>query len=756
MFGKTEEEHDHNLKRVMEKLTAANLKLNRSKCEFKKKEVHFLGHKISETGAAPDPSKIKAILEMPDPTNLPELRRFMGMVNYLGRYLPDLSTVLKPISQLLEKNREWVWGPAQAKAAAKVREMLTEAPTLAFFDPHKAMFVSADTSSYGLGAVLLQEHPEGLRAVAYASRTLTDAEERYAQIEKECLATTWACEKFERYLVGLPEFQIYTDHKPLVPLMNSKELSETPLRCQRLLLRLMRFNFKAVHVPGKSMHVADALSRSPIDTKGDDSIHLEVQSYVNEVMASWPMRDARLTEIREKTPKDVNLQAAMHYTINGWPENKADVQLAAKDFFILRNELSVCDGLLIRGDRIVIPYSMREEILERIHDGHLGIVKCRERAKQCVWWPKIADDIRQTVSKCRKCLEKQPTQRAEPLMPSDPPERPYQRVSADICEVDKAHYLVVVDCYSRYLDIANLSKLTAKEVVEKMKSCFAQHGVPETVVTDNGTQFSSGEFKQFTRSWNFCHMTSSPHYPQANGQAESAVKIAKGILKQTDPFLALLTYRSTPIPALGASPAELACGRKFRTTLPVLPKTLIPCPINPASVCARDILNKQHQKHAYDAHHGVQPLRELQPGQQVVIKLDDEKGWKLPGEVVHQHAPRSYIIQTPRGRLRRNRRHLRPDITIDEQGVEPPHVQQGQSAPTEDHSDEDPEPVSIQPTGGQPGLPLRVTQQESFQGTPGPPPRTATTAPSPLQRSEVSMPHQQQSPPRTTRCGRQI
>ena len=149
--------------------------------------------------------------------------------------------------------------------------------------------------------------------------------------------------------------------------------------------------------------------------------------------------------------------------------------------------------------------------------------------------------------------------------------------------------MVVVDCYSRYLDIAYLSKLTVKEVVEKMKACFTQHGVPETVVTDNGTLFSSGEFKQFAGNWNFCHVTSSPHYPQANAQAESAMKIAKGILKQTDPFLTLLTNRSMPIPALGANPAELACGKKFRTTLPVLPKTLIPCPIGPATVRARDI-----------------------------------------------------------------------------------------------------------------------------------------------------------------------
>ncbi|KAL8561425.1 hypothetical protein ACOMHN_037322 [Nucella lapillus] len=261
-------------------------------------------------------------------------------------------------------------------------------------------------------------------------------------------------------------------------------------------------------------------------------------------------------------------------------------------------------------------------------------------------------------------------------------------------------------------------------------------------------------------------MTSSPHYPQANGQAESAVKIAKGTLKQTDPFLALLTYRSTHIQVLGASPAELSCGRKFRTTLPVLPKTLIPHPIDPASVRARDILGKQRQKHAFDAHHGAQPLRELHPGEKVVIKLDDEKGWKLPGEVVHQHASQSYIIQTPRGRLRRNRRHLRPDTTIDEQMTKPLRAQRQMTEPlrakqmpplrTDRHTCEWLEPVSTRPTGGQPGPLSPATLQGSYQGTLGPSAPAAPTPLSPLQREEGSTSLQQTSPCRVTRSGRQI
>ena len=291
---------------------------------------------------------------MPDPTDVAEIRRFLGMVSYLGRYLQNLSSVLQPVTELQEKERAWTWGPPQISAVAKVKEMLTSAPTLAFFNPDKATTVIADASSYGLGAVLLREHPDGLRPVAFASRTLTKSERKYAQIEKECLASTWACEKFDRYLVGLKTFSVVTDHniyKPLVPLINTKDLSETSRL--RMLIRLMRFNVKAKYVPGKDMLVAHTLSRSPVATT-ESSSHEEIQAHVSEVRSSLQVSDAGLAKIRAGTLKDVNLKEAMEYTIHGLPQYKEDVQLAARDF-IIRGELSLHDGLLVRGDRIVVP-----------------------------------------------------------------------------------------------------------------------------------------------------------------------------------------------------------------------------------------------------------------------------------------------------------------------------------------------------------------------------------------------------------------
>nr|KAG5701731.1 hypothetical protein BaRGS_004333 [Batillaria attramentaria] len=593
---------------------------------------------------------MRAIVDMDAPQNTQELRRFLGMTNFLGRYLENLSSVLHPLNTLLEKDAVWCWGSPQADAFEKVKTMLTTAPTLAFYDASRPTTVSADASSYGLGAVLLQLHDGVQRPVAYCSRSLTKAEQHYAQIEKELLAAVWACEKFSRYVVGL-DFTLLTDHKPLIPLINTKDLSEIPIRCQRLMIRLSRFAATAEYCPGKEMFVPDTLSRKPVPFDAETAAHVQVSetviaSHVDQITSSWPVSDKFLQRVREESSQDVTIKAAMDYTIMGWPSYREDVVLAARDLYAVRGELSVIDGLLTYGDRIVIPHSLQKNVLDIIHQGHQGIAKCRERARTTVWWPRIGREIKDIVSSCRTCLQKRPSNQREPLKPSTPPERPFQRVGIDILETRGVHYLVMVDYYSRFIEIVQLSNLTSSLVVSKLKTLFARHGIPETVVSDNATQFSSSEFQDFARSWNFCHVTSSPHFPQSNGQAESSVKIAKSILAQDEPALALLAYRSTPLPTLSLSPAELAFGRRIRTTLPTLSKTLMPRLIDPSDVSERDTAAKEKQKLYYDRHHGVRSLSPLHPGDSVLIKTDEEKKWKNPAEIISQVAPRSFLPST--------------------------------------------------------------------------------------------------------------
>ena len=658
IFSEDEESHQIHVNDTLRDLQEAGVKLKEEKCVFKKSQMNFLGYTISANGVKPDKEKVNAISNLQVPKDVPELRRVLGMIQYLGRHIPNLTETLNPLHRLLVKENAWVWGPQQDDAFMRVKKLITEAPTLQFYNPNKTTTVSADASSYGLGAVLLQENEDGnLRPVAYASRTMNHAERRYAQLEKEFLAITWACERFERYLVGLDHFKVLTDHKPLVPIINKKDIPDAPIRCQRMLIRLMRFNLTVSHTAGKNLIVADALSRSPLPNIEEEDE--DVQAHLNAVKSTWPASDQFLKRIREETEKDMVLKTVLDYVREGWPEFKTNVKLAARNLFPIRGELSHWEGLLLKGDLIVIPLSLREEVLEKIHTGHQGVTKCKERARQAVWWQGISTDICSRISSCQICIQRAPAQRREPLLTSDVPERPYQKVGTDLFETNGKHYIVTVDYYSKNIDIEKIPSQSTAAVIEKLKKCFSQHGIPETVISDNGPCFSSTEFKQFATEWNFTHTTSSPRYPQANGQAESAVKIAKNILAQTEPHLALLAYRATPVQSTGVSPAELSIGRKLRTELPVLPTKLLPKTEDYSIIKNNIIRNKSQQKMNFDRHHSAQNLPEIFPGDSVRVRINENSDWALPGRIQQKIATRSYLVETPRGLLRRNRIHLK-------------------------------------------------------------------------------------------------
>ena len=270
--GETEQEHDLRLTKVYERLSKYQLKLNKEKCQIKRKELKYFGHTINSDGIRPHNDRLQALFKLQAPNNISELRTIMGMLNYLTKFVPNMSSKLYPLSELLKGDKSWYWGSQQTQAFIDIKEELKNLPSLVFYDSSKELMVSADASSFGLGGVLLQRCQGEFRPVAFCSRQLSKSEKRYAQIEKEALASVWACEKFNKYLIGLPSFQLITDHKPLVPLMTTKNLDECPIRCQRLLMRLMRFNPIVKHVPGKDLLIADALSRNPLMVPTDQEI----------------------------------------------------------------------------------------------------------------------------------------------------------------------------------------------------------------------------------------------------------------------------------------------------------------------------------------------------------------------------------------------------------------------------------------------------------------------------------------------------
>ena len=317
-------------------------------------------------------------------------------------------------------------------------------------------------------------------------------------------------------------------------------------------------------------------------------------------------------------------------------------------------------------------------LLLLLHESHQGITKCRERANGAFWWPFISHDIKTRIQNCAVCRQNQPTQRQQPLQPVDLPERPWVKLGTDLLEHEKKTYLVVIDYYSRFLEVKRLTTTTSAAVISSLRAMFRVHGIPEIVTSDNGPQYTSQEFADIAAYWGFKHETTNPYMSQENGMAERAVKTAKELLRLPDPEIGLLNYNATPHSATNVPPSVALMGRHIRTRLPVLSHNLQPVKPDDSAIRQSDKAAKGTYKLNYDRRHGARALPALQPGQPVLVKLDHEKQWIKPATVVSTSKDnRSYIVETEDGTRRRNRKHLIPDIPEPPETVGDPPTRNG-------------------------------------------------------------------------------
>ena len=461
IFGKTQQEHDARLYSALTQIQSAGLTLNAGKCEFSKSEIKFLGHVINKDGISPDPDKTNAVLAMPEPNTPTELRRFMGMVNQLGKFSSKISELSQPLRELLGNKQSWLWGPAQDDAFRTVKAELAKPTTLALYDQNAPTKIAADASAYGLGAVILQKHEDNWKPIAYASKSMTETERRYSQIEKEALALVWACEKFSDYVLG-KKIQLETDHKPLVPLFGKTNLDCLPPRILRFRLRLMRFNYSISHVPGKELYTADALSRAPITVKEVDDHQTEL--FINAIVSSLPASADRLQEYRAAQQADNHCQQLIDFCKRGWPEYKRQLPGDLHKYWSVRGELTLHDDLLLCGRRIVVPQSLQAETLQKIHSGHQGITKCSLRITSSVWWPGAKRQLEELVHNCPECTKAMLAQK-QPLISTPLPEHPWEKLASDLFEINGNTYLLVVDYFSRYMEVQTLSTTTSAAVI---------------------------------------------------------------------------------------------------------------------------------------------------------------------------------------------------------------------------------------------------------------------------------------------------
>jgi len=636
-------DHDKNLEALKKRCKLRNINLNDAKTVLKQNEITFLGHTISASGIKADKGKVRAIRDMPAPTDPQGVKRFCGMVQYMARFLPDLSSILHPLRELTKQATEWNWSEECNAAFNTIKTKLIEAPVLAYFSPDKQLVMQVDSSKDGLGVVLLQDG----KPIEYASRSLTPAEQNWAQIEKEALAVVYGLERFDQYTYGR-KIIVENDHKPLFSIFR-KPLSQAPKRLQALMLRLHRYDVDFQWMAGKDLLIADTLSRAYINCPEETVRVMNIN-----ILPEIP--DQLLERVKKETSKDEGLLLLWETIQAGWPEKKADTLPEVLPYYDIRDTLSGQDGVLVKGQRVIVPKALRREMLQKLHAAHLGFESMMRRAKEVIYWPGMQNDIKQVADTCEVCQERKPNNQKETLQQVNDGEHPWDRIGMDVFEIDRKNYLVMVDYFSGYIEVEYLPTVTSKQVITKVKTHCARYGVPRSIISDGGKYFASQEFKAFTAEWSIRHTFSSPYHQQANGRAEAAVKTMKTLMlkcnrDRSDPYEALIELRNTPRQDTGKSPAQVLFGRSIRTLIPYIRRKHDYKHVTEKRSRRKRTVKKWYDKRAKD-------LPQLEVGQRIFFKRTPNEKWER-GTIERRYSDRSYLINTGHRKYRRNRIHLR-------------------------------------------------------------------------------------------------
>eukprot|EP00731_Ephydatia_muelleri_P017067 Em0010g165a len=496
--GSTEKEHFIQLEEVLKRLQHHGLKVKKDKCALFQDSVQYLGHKIDVSGIHTTDSKVEAVKNAPAPKNVQELRSFLGLLHYYGRFIQQLSTLLQPLNELLKSNRRWEWTSECQSAFVKAKECLVSAPVLAHYDPSLPLKLAGDASAYGIGAVISHTYQDGQeRPIAFASRTLSAAELSYSQIEKESLSLVYGVKKFHQYLYGR-KFVLVTDHKPLVTLLGPTSGIPTlaAARLQRWALILSAYSYDLEFRPTQRHSNADGLSRLPVVSKDrDDSSDVPETAIFNiSQVHSLPVTAMQL---QRATRRDPILSKVFLLMQQGWPGVVSD---DLKPYLSRQAELGTEGGCILWGIRVVVPQALQSKVLGELHKNHPGVVRMKALARSYVWWPGLDNDIEHHVKNCQPCQTVRNSPPSAPLHPWLWPTRPWQRVHVDFAGPFQGKmFLLVVDAHSKWPEVVNMTTTSAQCTIEELRRMFASYGIPEQLVSDNGPQFVSGCFEEFMK-----------------------------------------------------------------------------------------------------------------------------------------------------------------------------------------------------------------------------------------------------------------
>ena len=665
-YEEAEADHDKNIAALMDRAEEKNLKFNLAKFQFKKKEVKYVGHILTSEGIKADPDKVKAIKDMPAPTDKAGVRRFIGMINFLSPYCENLSSIIRPLTELTKQGMSFIWSEVQEKAFQDAKRLIIDAPVLQYFDLEKPVLLQVDASKAGLGGVLMQPNDEGrMQPVSYTSCSLNPTEKGYPQIEKECLAICNAFSKYDQWLYGKREVKVHTDHQPLETIFK-KPLNKAPARLQKMMMNLQRYQFDLEYKKGTSLHIADALSRAFLptattcETTEFEVFRVEVENCYEENHPNF-CADTQ-NKLKLETKQDQTLQKLISVMLEGWPTSRKDLPKELGIFWNYRDELTANDGIIYKGKLVLIPNSMIKSMLGKIHKHHFGSASSIRMAREVFFWPGMRGHIDDMCKSCAECAKFGTATPKEPMKSLPIPTLPWQIVSQDLFELESKDYLVTVCHFSDWIEVDELKSADSHSVIQCTKAHFARFGVPQICHTDNGSQFISNAYRKFSEDYGFKHTRSSPYHSKGNGRAEAAVKVCKAMLKKSDDIqAAMLNYRNTPQQGHSYSPVQRMMNHRTRSMLPTSNVLLSSKIVDNATVNKEITQKRAASKKIYDRTAGVE-LQKLEIGTHAYAKPPPAargKPWEY-SKIIQTDGNRSYTLLTPNSTIRRNRCQLRP------------------------------------------------------------------------------------------------
>ena len=571
IHSSTVQQHQKHLQAVFQRLKNAGLTLRGRKCHIGMSQVCYLGHVFSATGMTPDQRKVHAVAAWPVPDNATAVRRFLGLASYYRRYISHFADIAKPLHNLTQKNTPFDWTKECDETFHALKQKLVQAPILTYPKFHSTasiLVLQTDASSTGLGAVLEQDS----HVVAYASRALTQPEQNYSVIQKECLAVIYAVKQFRHYLLGR-KFKLVTDHAPLQWLSAQKMQG---LLC-RWALALQEYDFDIVHRKGSVNTNADALSR---------------RSYSTQVAATQATSDVVKAEIREAQIDDPVTNHILHAlsTSTQRPTRKQWYHPPLRHYRRIWSQLTILDGVACRQYKPgplsesvsvpVLPPSLRCRALHCAHNvpsaGHQGMSKTLERLQQEAYWVGMAGDVERHCRTCITCQQSKLPAPTRAPMTSIPIGRPWQMVAVDVLEVPLSYHhnrylLVVQDYFTKWPEAIPLPDQKASRITNELVKLFSRLGPPDILHSDQGRNFESAILQQTLQAFGLNKSRTTAYHPQCDGMVErlnrSLLQLLRSYVTKEEDWerylpLVLYAYRTAPHSSTGVSPFMLMFGRK--------------------------------------------------------------------------------------------------------------------------------------------------------------------------------------------------